>query len=188
VRCFQQVGHGIDVLPLLHQLQTQPELWNADRVRTTYPGTPHAEVDDILLRFNPPGTFEEVVDSRDCVNYPAFGQLVHALPIITALMVRVQGERLGRVIITRLPAGAQIAPHADEGAPATYYERYQLTLQAQPGVVFRAGDEQVFMEPGTIWWFDNKQRHSVENHSPDDRIAMIIDIRPIKLSAPHSVR
>jgi hypothetical protein len=191
VRFFQQIANGIDCLPLLHQLQTQPHLWNGDRVRTTYPNTPHAQVDDILLRFNEyrmENLVATAVDSNDCVTFPAFAHLDQAQPIVFGLMARVHGERLGRVIITRLPPGCEITPHADQGATATYYERYQLTMQAHPGVVFRAGDEQVFMEPGSIWWFDNQQVHSVLNRSPEDRIVMIIDIKTLRLSAPHSVR
>src|SRR5215472_10527636 len=146
MRFFQQIASGIDPLPLLHQLQTQPELWNANRLRTERQGSPHAQADDILLRFNSydPGNddfHDTVFNSLDCVNYPAAAQLSHAIPIIFGLMARVHGERLGRVVITRLPPGGAITAHADEGAPAAYYERYQLSLQAQDGVVFYAGDE-----------------------------------------------
>jgi hypothetical protein len=70
--------------------------------------------------------------------------------------------------------------YPDREIPAVYYERYQLTLRAQTGVVFLAGDERIYMESGTIWWFDNQAQHSVVNNSQDDRIAMTIDIRTYK--------
>jgi hypothetical protein len=106
-------------------------------------------------------------------------------------MARVQGVHLGRVFISRLPPEASIPPHSDRDPaterdfpdrkiPAVYYERYQLTLQAQAGVWFVAGTEQLYMEPGSIWWFDNQATHEVINKSLDDRIAMTIDIHPYK--------
>jgi hypothetical protein len=198
VRYFERIAAGIDVEPLLHQLRTQPELWNAVPIRSQY--GQHKDTDDILLRYNrfDPARDDPrdvVVSSIYCKNYPAWGALPLAMPIVFGLMARVQGVHLGRVFISRLPPEASIPPHSDRDpfteqefperpVPAVYYERYQLTLQAHPGVVFVAGDERVYMEPGTIWWFDNQAEHTVENRSLDDRIAMTIDIRPFKPLEP----
>lgn len=194
MRYFEQIATGIDVQPLLHQITTQPSLWNAVPIRSQYGR--HQDTDDILLRYNRfrPGQDDPrdaVVSSIDCENLPPFSQLPHAVPIIFGLMARVQGVHLGRVFISRLPPEASIPPHSDRDPsterdypdrkiPAVYFERYQLTLRAMPGVVFRCGDEQVFMEPGTVWWFNNQIEHEVTNQSIDDRIAMTIDIRPYK--------
>jgi hypothetical protein len=194
VRYFEQIVTGIDVKPLLHQITTQPQLWNSVPIRSKYGN--HADTDDILLRYNRfdpsiDDPREAVVASIACVNYPAFAALPHAMPIIFALMARVQGVHLGRVFVSRLPPEASIPPHSDRDLtserdfpnreiPAVYYERYQLTLHSLPGVVFCAGDERVYMEPGSVWWFDNQQIHEVQNHSPEDRIAMTIDIRTYK--------
>ena len=193
MRYFEQIASGIDVQPLLHQITTQSSLWNAEPIRSKYGN--HKDTDDILLRYNrfQPGDDprDAVVSSIDCENYPAFSQLPHAMPIIFGLMARVQGVHLGRVFVSRLPPEASIPPHSDRDPaterdypgrriPAVYYERYQVTLRAQSGVVFCAGDERVFMEPGSIWWFDNQAVHEVQNHSTEDRIAMTIDIRPYK--------
>jgi hypothetical protein len=92
-------------------------------------------------------------------------------------MAYVHGERLGRVMINKIAPGGVIYPHADTPEHAEYYSRFHIVLQSQPGVVFRAGDEQVYMATGEVWWFDNKQEHEVINNSADDRIHMIVDIR-----------
>jgi hypothetical protein len=194
VRYFERIAAGIDVEPLLHQITTQPELWNAVPIRSKYGN--HASTDDILLRYNRfdptnDDPREAVLSNIACVNYPAFASLPHAMPIIFGLMARVQGVHLGRVFVSRLPPEGVIPLHSDRDAaserdypdreiPAVYYERYQLTLRAQTGVVFLAGDERIYMESGTIWWFDNQAQHSVVNNSQDDRIAMTIDIRTYK--------
>ena len=96
------------------------------------------------------------------------------------VMARVDGERLGRVMINKIAPGSVIYPHADTPAHTAYYSRFHLVLQSQPGVVFRAGDESTYMGTGELWWFDNSQVHEVLNNSADDRIHMIVDVRTSK--------
>lgn len=192
MRLFHKIA-DIDPLPLLHAVMRQPWLWNSNRTRTTHPQSAHRVVDDILLRYNEFSDGDDFVDkvcSRlECVNMPAFDLLPQAHPIVFGLMGRVMGEHLGRVFISRMAPGICIPPHTDrippaEAAfpdrvpPAVYYKRYQVALKAQPGIVFRAMDEKVYMAPGEIWYFDNCVEHSVINHSNDDRISLVIDIRP----------
>jgi hypothetical protein len=194
MRHFQKIA-TIDPLPLLHAITRQPEMWNADRVRTWHPQSAHRVVDDILLRYNEFGQGDDflgrVCSEIACVNYPAFAKFPEALPTVFGLMTRVNGEHLGRVFISRMAPGVCIPPHSDrippaEAAfpgkvpPAVYYERYQIALKAQPGIVFRAEDESVFMAAGEIWWFDNCVEHEVINNSDDDRISMVVDIRPFR--------
>lgn len=180
MRFFERLAFNVDVVPLLHAVQRQSELWNRDTLRTKFPGTPHSEVDDIWLRFQAmpeDGDVSKLVNEHESVNYPAFWHLPQARSIIFDLMRRVEGERLGRVLITRLAPGRAIALHRDGGTHAAYYDRYHVVLQNSPGCVFRAGAEAVFMAAGEVWWFDNAQEHEVNNGSEDDRVTMIVDIR-----------
>lgn len=195
MRNFEKIAE-IDPLPLLHALMRRPHLWNQNTTRTYHPQSAHRVVDDILLRYNDfdrdaDDFVERVCSEISVVNLPAFYQLPQAQPIIFGLMGRVYGEHLGRVFISRMAPGVCIPPHTDriidaeiaypeKPIPALYYSRYQVALKAQPGVIFRAGDEQVFMAPGEVWWFDNCVEHEVLNHSQDDRISMVIDIRPFQ--------
>lgn len=178
MRNFHKIGEGLDVFPVVHALQRQPELWNRNPIRTTHPGTAHVQADDILVWFNDISTPETIANDREVVSYLAWDRLPQLRPIIFNLMRAVEGVRLGRVIISRLAPGCEIAPHVDGGAPATFFDRYQVALQSFPGVVFRAGAEQVQMKTGEAWHFDNTQEHSVVNNSADDRLALIVDIRP----------
>ena len=176
MRHFLKVG-DFDPTQILVTLAQKPHLWNAHPIRTQHPGSPHAAVDDILLWFNDISDPLAVVDDCACIPFPAWTEIPAARAPALDLMRRVDGVRLGRVMITRLAPGKTIPAHADEGAPATYYERYHLALQNLPGSVMRAGDELLTMRPGDVFWFDNRQVHSVENNSADDRIVMIADIR-----------
>jgi quercetin dioxygenase-like cupin family protein len=178
MRHFHRIATGIDTTGLVHTLTLSANLWNQHRLRQVYPGSPHAEADDIWLRFQAEGS--DVVDEHECVEFEAWWRLPEARHMVHTLMRQVEGTRLGRVVVTRLKPGGRIHPHADGGSPATYYERYQIALQARPGVAFRAGDEAIEQRTGDIWWFDNTQVHEVVNNSDDDRIVLIVDIRCVR--------
>ena len=183
MRNFLKLAEGINIEPLLHSIQLHPELWNENTLRTTHHLTPHESVDDIWLRFNDLNidtTAQQILDQHESICYPAWFKLPEVYPIIFDLMRLVSGIRLGRVLITRLPPGKSITPHVDSGDHAAYYERYHCILKNLPGSNFRAGNEVVCMRPGDLYWFDNQQEHEVVNHSNDDRITMIIDIKCIK--------
>jgi len=173
MRNFQLITRNAEVGPLRAAL-VKTDRWNLNNLRTTYEGTVHGEVDDIWLRFNPPS--ENVIDDCECIGYD-LEKFPQARPLIFELMRFVEGTRLGRVIITRLPPEGRIAPHKDEGAPATYYKRYQVVLSCPQGCTFRIEDENVQMSQGDIWWIDNSKEHEVVNLGNDDRIVMIVDIR-----------
>jgi hypothetical protein len=177
MRSFQQVAAGIDVFPLLHALSRQADLWNADRTRTTFDNSPHAEVDDVLVRFGGLGS-DNVGDVLQCEWADAARRLPQVRDIVFPLMASLRAEQLGRIVITRLPPGGRIAAHKDVlGEYSRYYSRYHVVLQGLPGSMFRAGDEAVCMQTGDVWWFDASQVHEIVNNSADDRIHLLIDLR-----------
>jgi quercetin dioxygenase-like cupin family protein len=183
MKYFQQLAAGLNVTPLMNALQRQPELWDANPIRTKHPGTAHAQASDILLRFNDLDEFLKtgdpttIVDDKEAEAQDAWHRLPHVRPIIFDLMRTVEATRLGRVVITKLAPGKVIEPHEDQGAPATYYERYQIALQSLPGALFHIGDETVNFRSGDVWWINNAVEHSVVNNSANDRIVMIVDLR-----------
>lgn len=176
MRHFLKIADGLDTKPLLVALAAKPHLWNAHDLRTTHPASPHRQVDDIWVRFNDVTTPEAVVDDLDCIAYPAWQELP-VQDLVLNVMRAVRGVRLGRVIISRLPPGASITPHIDQGAPATYYTRYHVALQSGPGALNISGGEVVTYQAGELWWFDNRVEHEIINNSADDRIALVIDVR-----------
>jgi hypothetical protein len=179
MRHFQQLAAGIDTLPLLLALHRHSALWDQFASRTGHPESPHRDASDIIARCERP---EDGWPRRECVPYPAWYALPQLRPHIFALMARVEGLRLGRVLITRLPPGTQIYPHADIGTHALhydtepYYARYHTLLQNPRGCLFHCGDESVYMEPGSCWTFNNALEHCVTNDGDADRISLIIDI------------
>jgi hypothetical protein len=176
MRNFYRLCEGIDTVSIVHALQTRPELWNRNSQRRDTAEL--AECDDIWLRFPSADGIKQGLGEFECVNYPAMAELPAVRSIIFGLMRQVEGERLGPVMISRLTPGGRVYPHDDGAVHTAYYKRYQIALHSLPGVLFRAGDETVAMKTGEIWWFDNSIEHEVFNGSSDDRLALIVDIRP----------
>ena len=136
---FRQILSGIDVAPLLGQIEQNPQLWNIDDAWTKGKvGAAIYETDNIVLRYNK--------SSRPGLNdwdKPAFAILNEAQKIIFDVMRAIPGEHLGKVVITRLRSGDVIEPHIDRMPPGfpIYFQRFQIPLAAAPGVTFHCGDE-----------------------------------------------
>src|SRR3989442_15026507 len=101
MRHFVKLLDHLDVLPLVLALAQQPDLWNAYTLRTKTAGSPHLEVDDILLRFQPLDGRSS--DHRESINYQALDRLPQARAHIAGLMAPLPGARLGRATDTRAP-------------------------------------------------------------------------------------
>ena len=165
---------GVDVAPLLWALQANPQVWNMNRARTVDETSPHREVDDIWIRYAAGGDL--VNEPHDSVWYPA----ANVLPVREAvfpLMAAVSGERLGGILITRIRAGKQCFPHADNGWHAQYYRKFALQVQSAPGQYFCFENDRLETKPGDVYEFDNSQLHWVTNPTEYDRITMIACIR-----------
>jgi hypothetical protein len=166
---FRKVLSGIDISPLLNQVLAHPNLWNTDDSWTrNKPNSVLYATDNIVLRYN----------SGQVWNRSSLFILTEVRPIIDALMQAIPGEVLGKILISRMTPGQTIAPHIDywpaPGAP--FYQRYQIPISVSPACIFRCGDEDLFMEPGNAYWFNNQVEHSVINNSSDVRISMLTDI------------
>lgn len=193
MRSFLKVFEGVDTLPVLLALQRQPELWGQNPERAYTPGTPHSGMSDIWVRYNDRKPFDagkrpmsEINDEHDSVWYPAAAKLPELRPILFGLMARVEGERLGGVMITKTPPGGRIDAHTDAGWHAGYYDKYFVALKTEPGTTFwfapEGADkpEVIYPRTGEIYQFRNDIVHGVTNDSGDDRIAMIVCIRHTK--------
>lgn len=170
-------------VPMLTQLSENPGLWNQNNLRTTFSGSSHYQASDIWLRYNDlntPYLQSELFNGKDMISYPAFQVLTSIHKTLSLLLFLVEGERLGRVIVTKLPPYSEIVPHRDDGGTALYYDRFHIVLKE--GGSFSVGDESVRMKDNEIWWFDNQKVHSVLNDSDGERIHLIVDIKLMECS------
>lgn len=184
MRNFQRIAEGVNILPLLLSLQRQPGLWDRNRMRKDRRGSPHTQMDDIWVRYNPnPVDPEKANDEHDSQWYEAYYFLPELRPLVFATMAAVEGERLGGVLITRIPPGGRIEPHSDRSWHADYYDKFYLSLKNPPECRFFCEDEAIIPRPGDIYWFDNSKTHWVENQGTDDRITVIMCIRTHRYGA-----
>lgn len=185
---FLTLATGVDTTPLLLSIKRRPELWKADDYLRNYPQGPFKEVESILLRF-PPITVVELeedaqrlladrrYDPHECMSREEMRVLPEAHALAMMLMARVEGERLGRVMINKIVPGGRIFPHADTPEHADYYTRFHVCLYGLPGATIRCGDERRQFRTGDVFWFNNKLEHEVVNNSAEERISMVVDIR-----------
>lgn len=183
---------SIDPTKLMLQIKQNPELWKEDTYLRDYPQGPFGEIESIMLRFPEKRVFEQEeelekykqglshFDQHESIDYPAYSILTEARSLVMGLMSYVGGERLGRVMVNKIAQGGQIYPHADTPEHTDYYTRFHIVLQSGAGCFIRAGDEQLDMRSGDVFWFNNKLEHEVVNNSNMDRISMVIDVKVAK--------
>ena len=172
---FKQLGK-MDVSHIKMELATT-QLWNWMALRKKAYNSGHGDVDDIVLRFQsiekqkPPVDF---MNDMECVDYFVQDMLPNTMESIKNMIMH---RPTGRIVIASLKPNGRIAEHIDEGNYTLQHNRYHLVVQTNPSVKFKCEDEEVNMPEGTIWWFDNKKVHSVENHGNIPRIHIVIDIK-----------
>ncbi len=181
MRHFLQVAAGIDVLPLLLELNRQPKLWNRHTARTEG-CSPHAAVDDIWVRFRDPAELtsaQAFAEPFQPVMYPAWHALPALRPIVFALMARLAAVQLGGILITRVPPGAQVAPHDDRGRwhPEYFTTKVYIPLASNDRCVNSCAEETVVMRVGEAWTFDNLKTHATINDGAEDRMTLIVSLR-----------
>lgn len=91
------------------------------------------------------------------------------------------GADLSRAKIVCLPAGKRVYPHIDRGEYYRFRGRYHMVLKSSAGSWMKAGDEDVRMGEGELWWFDNDAIHEAHNDGDEDRIHIIFDLLPASM-------
>ena len=181
---FNKLDIKFDVSKTLEFLESC-DLWNEYPQRRTSINSPHKEMVDIWVRYK---------DPEDCIktgDWSAFteeheSEWLKDIPGVKEtcdkLMSFLDGQRLGGVLITKLPPGGKIEPHTDAGWHASYYDKYYVPIKNTKGAKFCFESGEIEPEAGEVYAFRNDKLHWVENKSSEDRIAMIICIKQDKLS------
>lgn len=125
-----------------------------------------------------------VGEEHESAWYPAIDVLPHLRALIFEVMREFEVERLGGVLITRIPPGGKVLPHIDRGWHASYYEKLAVQIKSAPKQAFCFEDGRFECPPGTIYAFDNSQSHWVDNDSDVERVTCIICVRRDQRSSP----
>lgn len=178
-----------EVAEAVGQLDSQPDVWNRFRHRLDRYGSPHTGVSDVWVRFNdlanldadPVAFFQ---GEHESVWYAVAEQLPAVRGLVKQLFNDVSGQRLGGVLITRIPAGGDVKPHVDTGWHAGYYEKFAIQLKGTPEQAFCFEDSQLSALPGESYTFDNSKLHWVTNCSDSDRMTLIVCIKRLPDATP----
>ena len=171
----------IDVSGLAKTLTENPDLFGRyDWRKEKYA---HTDMRDIWVRYNNPKEIGDTFnDEHSSIWYPVINDIPEVLSICAQLMELTFGERLGGVLITKLPPGGKIKRHIDGGWHAEYYEKFFVPIQNPKGAKFCWNDVVLEPDAGEVYEFDNSVEHWVENDSEEDRIAMIVCIKTSRSS------
>lgn len=177
---IKRIPHVFYTRSLEIQLAANPDLWDQISYRTAPLNSPHREVSDIWIRYNPlehfQGDWETFNGEHEAAWYPAAEKLPAAKQLSLDLASSL-GMALGGVLITRIPPGGQVYPHVDGGWHARSHEKYIIQVTSAPGQLFCYENEALDAWPGECYWFDNSVPHWVINPTSRERISLIICLR-----------
>lgn len=167
---------GIDVSKVIEQLQKYPEDWGSqkkiEKAEQLDPTKYLITADVLQLIVGGINNKDDYVgDTEICIKTSAFERHTEIIKLIGKRFKRV--DKIRRCGFLGLPVGEKVGSHIDFG---TYYlskDRYHLSIQGK--YLYEVDNEQVIIEPGTFFWFDNKLNHSAINIGNDVRITFVFD-------------
>lgn len=115
--------------------------------------------------------------ATECEWRPEVRNFPNTVGLVRHLFAEMAGERLGAVMVLRLPPGQSVKRHADSGRYTDYYERLYVPLLCDPGNTFRVGSREFYCAPGEIWTGDFTIAHSAHNGSKRDRYVLTCDFK-----------
>ena len=165
---------NIDVSKILEQLKQYPEDWGSQKtIENTEQLDPTeytVTVDVIQLIMGGVKTEDEYVGNTEiCIKTPAYKKHTEILTYLEKYF-----KKLRRCGFLALPVNETVGSHIDEG---TYYltkDRYHLSIQGK--YEYTVDDEVVIIEPGTLFWFNNKLPHKAVNIGNNVRITFVFDV------------
>ena len=179
---FKRLKSDIDPTPFLEEISEIADAWDASTgrqdkipVQREAKAIPLRGLRKSALRGRQRRDVHESRWTTGSKNYPLARAFLEDF-------ARDQDSILGRAKIVCLPAGKRVYPHIDRGQYYRVRNRYHFVLKSARGSWMKAGDEEVRMQQGELWWFDNDQMHEANNDGDQDRIHMIFDMLPSDLA------
>ena len=165
---------NVNVSKILEQLKKYPEDWGSQKdiedAEQLDPTEYIVTVDVLQLIIGGLETEDQYVgNSEICIKTPAYEKHTEVISYLSKYF-----KKLRRCAFLALPIGGEVGIHIDEG---TYYltkDRYHLSIQGK--YEYTVGDETTTIEPGTLFWFNNKLPHKAVNIGDNIRITFVFDV------------
>jgi hypothetical protein len=178
--CIKVIKTNINVSKVIEQLKKYPQDWDhqkhiEDVQSLVDRGFDDLPISSLQMIIGGVKNKEDFVGDTDiCIKTPAYQ---HHSEIRKILKKEFNGKEIHRCGFLSLPVDEIVGAHIDEG---TYYltrDRYHLSISGR--YQYFVGNETVIVEPGTLFWFNNKLPHGTVNIADEVRITFVFDI-------PHS--
>ncbi|MEM0934361.1 MAG: aspartyl/asparaginyl beta-hydroxylase domain-containing protein [Pseudomonadota bacterium] len=187
MKYFKRIQHGIPTEPFLTEIASVDDAWAAATGRQD-----KIEVQREALAIPLRGLRKSQLYGRKRrdVHESRWTSGSLAFPKARAFIEQVATELdadMSRAKIVCLPAGRKVYPHIDRGEYYRLRGRYHFILKSSAGSWMRAGNEEVRMREGELWWFDNDQMHEAQNDGDEDRVHIIFDLLPAHLRSEAAI-
>ena len=176
-KCIKVVDTKINVSKVIEQLKKNPQDWDHQKHIEDVQSLLDRGFDDLpvsalqLIMGGVKSKEDFVGDSEINIKTPAYQ---HHSEIRKILKKEFSGEEIHRCGFLSLPIDEIVGAHIDEG---TYYltrDRYHLSISGR--YQYFVGNETVIVDPGTLFWFNNKLPHGTVNIADEVRITFVFDI------------
>lgn len=186
MKSIRIIETGIDVGFVQACLDAHPDDWGAqkqlDGVELQDPNKLYTTVEVLqLIMGGIEWEGQYVGDSELCYQTPA---LYHHMPLVNWLRERFHSVR--RCAFFKIPVGHKVDRHIDFGQYYLTKDRYHLSISGRYKYTVYNVDgtvDEAIIEPGTLFWFNNKLEHQSENIADVPRVAFIFDV-PMDPSNP----
>jgi Aspartyl/Asparaginyl beta-hydroxylase len=130
----------------------------------------HSAAEALFLRGHAPAEGEKPIEDRPALDL---------LPYIRSILEQVIPAPPLRALLARLPAGASIRTHVDQGPYFHQTLRIHLPVETNDRVWMLCAGKTYHMRPGEIWALNNIAQHGVWNdHASLSRTHLIADFLP----------
>jgi hypothetical protein len=187
-KCIKIIKDKIDVSKVIKQLKKNPQDWDHQKHIEDVQSLLDRGFDDLpvsalqLIMGGVKSKEDFVGDSEINIKTPAYQ---HHSEIRKILKKEFSGEEIHRCGFLSLPIDEIVGAHIDEG---TYYltrDRYHLSISGR--YQYFVGNETVIVDPGTLFWFNNKLPHGTVNIADEVRVTFVFDILHSPNNPQHKV-
>jgi hypothetical protein len=178
---FARVLKGVDIAPLLQEIDGQPENWLVNTSRKNIGVQQHT--DTISLRqgrfMRSPGenNVDILKDIQESGPTELAGQYPRLMHFLHQFSEHYGKGSLSRAMIVRLAAKKDVGRHWDQGYYYLCRDRYHLILRSS-GSKMECSGVSCIWNVGELWWFNNNLWHSAGHDGDDWRIHVIFDVLP----------
>jgi len=179
------IERDVDVSKIISQLEEYKSDWGSQKglgkVNVKDPDKYITSVDVLQIIMGATKSKDVLVEDTDiCIETPAYK---HHTEIIGYLSRRF--KKIHRCGFLSLPVGEIVGAHIDEGLYYQTRDRYHLSISGT--YQYFVGNETMIIEPGMLFWFNNKLPHGTVNLGDVPRVTFVFDVPHHKNNPHHKI-